>query len=260
MLLQQHKNWANNCNSEQKPFYYPWEAAVRWCGLIDKESIVMINLEGANNIPSRSIVAQLNSPCLRTRAEVIHHALENHRMPWCRDGKLCPPNDRPASARLSVLHEDLKRWIAENYPNEKPNFLFDEVERNTHNAITLEAYQTLDTENKRLKIENRDMRDRLEKGRGLYANALQQLNEANARIAALETAQTTDTKQPVQQQREQALLFWVEGVGRDTVITMTKPQIHDKLKRIDPIFRFSDFDKFWQKQQVIKLEAGKPTS
>jgi hypothetical protein len=51
----------------------------------------------------------------------------------------------------------------------------------------------------------------------------------------------------------------VEGMGRDTVMTMTKPQIHEALKKIDSIFHFSDFDKFWQKQQVIKLEAGKPT-
>jgi hypothetical protein len=87
----------------------------------------------------------------------------------------------------------------------------------------------------------------------------QQLGEANARIAELEAAQTNDTKQPIQQQREQALLFWVEGMGRDTVMTMTKPQIHEALKKIDSIFHFSDFDKFWQKQQVIKLEAGKPT-
>jgi hypothetical protein len=87
----------------------------------------------------------------------------------------------------------------------------------------------------------------------------QQLDEANARIAELEAKQSTDTKQPIQQQREQALLFWVEGMGRDTVMTMTKPQIHEALKKIDPIFRFSDFEKFWQKQQIIKLEAGKPT-
>jgi hypothetical protein len=87
----------------------------------------------------------------------------------------------------------------------------------------------------------------------------QQLDEAKARIAELEAKQSTDTKQPIQQQREQALLFWVEGVGRDVVVTMPKAQIQDALKRIDPIFRFSDFEKFWQKQKVIKLEAGKPT-
>jgi hypothetical protein len=259
MSVQQHKNWANNCNSEQKPFYYPWEAAVRWCELTNKEAVIMANLEGANNMPSRAIIAQLSAPCLLTRAQAIHHALENQKMPWCRDGKLCDPKDKPAGARLSVLHEDLKKWIAENYPDQKPKFLFDELERSTHSAITLEAYQTLEAENKRLEIENKDTRDRLEKGRGFYAELQRQLIEANARIAELEAAQSNDTKQPIQQQREQALLFWVEGMGRDTVMTMTKPQIQDALKRIDPIFHFSDFDKFWQKQQVIKLEAGKPT-
>jgi regulator of replication initiation timing len=195
MSVQQHKNWANNCNSEQKPFYYPWEAAVRWCELTNKEAVIMANLEGANNMPSRAIIAQLSAPCLLTRAQAIHHALENHKMPWCRDGKLCDPKDKPAGARLSVLHEDLKKWIAENYPDQKPKFLFDELERSTHSAITLEAYQTLEAENKRLEIENKEIRDRLEKGRGFYAELQRQLNEANARIAELEAQLSQQDKE-----------------------------------------------------------------
>lgn len=80
-----------------------------------------------------------------------------------------------------------------------------------------------------------------------------QLDKANARIAELEA-------KPIEQEkREQALLFWVEGVGRDAVMTMTKQQIHDSLKKIDPIFHIKDFDKFWQNQQVIKFKAGRRT-
>lgn len=187
MSVQQHKNWANNCNNEQKPYYYPWEAALRWCELFDAEPLIMGSLEGL--YPSREIATQLKAPCLRQRTETIIHALENNKMPWCRDGKLCPPSDKPAAHRLSVLHEDLKKWVAENYPEQKPKFLFDEIERTTHSAITLEAYQTLQTENKRLEIENKDMRDRLEKGRGFYSEIQRQLVEASARIAELEAIQ-----------------------------------------------------------------------
>lgn len=224
MSVQQHKSWANNCNGEQKPYYYPWEAAVRWCELTAKESIIMASLDGANNMPSRSIVAQLNAPCLLTRAQAIHHALENKKMPWCRDGKLCAPDDKPAGARLSVLHEDLKKWIAENYPDQKPRFLFDEIERSTHSAITLEAYQTVQTENKRLEIENKDMRDRLEKGRGFYAELQRQLIEANARIAELEAKQSSCSTEPTATSKASINAFF-KGLDASYGKTLDVPRI-----------------------------------
>jgi hypothetical protein len=81
----------------------------------------------------------------------------------------------------------------------------------------------------------------------------QELDAAKARIAYLEA-------KPIEQEkREQALLFWVEGAGRDKVLSMTKTQIHETLKKIDLIFEFKDFDTFWQKQQIIKLERGRPS-
>lgn len=88
---------------------------------------------------------------------------------------------------------------------------------------------------------------------------LEQLQAENEALKEQLDKLNNSTSHTIQQQREQALLFWVEGLGRDTVKAMSKPQIHAALKKIDPIFHFSDFDKFWQKQQVIKLEAGAPT-
>lgn len=88
---------------------------------------------------------------------------------------------------------------------------------------------------------------------------LEQLQAENEALKKQLDELNNSTSQTILQQREQALLFWVEGLGRDTVKAMSKPQIHEALKKIDRIFHFSDFDKFWQKQQVIKLEAGAPT-
>ncbi len=82
---------------------------------------------------------------------------------------------------------------------------------------------------------------------------LEQLQAENEALKKQLDALSNSTSQTILQQREQALLFWVEGLGRDTVKAMSKPQIHEALKKIDRIFHFSDFDKFWQKQQVIKL-------
>lgn len=42
--------------------------------------------------------------------------------------------------------------MAKNYPNQKPSFLFDTVEQQLHAGITVDAYQTLQAENKRLNI------------------------------------------------------------------------------------------------------------
>lgn len=82
---------------------------------------------------------------------------------------------------------------------------------------------------------------------------LEQVQAENEALKKQLDELNNSTSQTILQQREQALLFWVEGLGRDTVKAMSKPQIHAALKKIDPIFHFRDFDKFWQKQQVIKL-------
>jgi len=37
----------------------------------------------------------------------------------------------------------LKAWIAKEYPADKPAFLFDEVERNTHSAINADTFRAL---------------------------------------------------------------------------------------------------------------------
>ncbi|WLX58533.1 protein kinase [Klebsiella pneumoniae] len=57
-----------------------------------------------------------------------------------------------AKHRLTIRHSDLKAWMAKNYPNQKPSFLFDVVEQQLHAGITVDAYQTLQAENKRLNI------------------------------------------------------------------------------------------------------------
>jgi hypothetical protein len=45
---------------------------------------------------------------------------------------------------MTIRHTDLKAWMLRHYPDQKPKFLFDEVERNTHanyNAATFTALQ-----------------------------------------------------------------------------------------------------------------------
>ena len=46
--------------------------------------------------------------------------------------------------------QHLKDWIAATFPTDKPEFLFDAVERNVHPAISVEAFQALQADREAL--------------------------------------------------------------------------------------------------------------
>lgn len=48
--------------------------------------------------------------------------------------------------RRTVRHKDIKAWFTEFYPDQRPAFLFDEVERNTHAVINKDTFQDLKEE------------------------------------------------------------------------------------------------------------------
>jgi hypothetical protein len=52
---------------------------------------------------------------------------------------------------LTVRHVDLKAWMAHYYPGEKPAFLFDEIERALHPAISLDTVGALLAEREAIK-------------------------------------------------------------------------------------------------------------
>lgn len=137
-----------SCSSLEKAYYTPVEAALRWCNLIDHE-VMILTAVGENLLPSTRDFPQW--PCLRHNVEKIVDAIRNHDIPYGRDGKTVQPGEQVAKHRLTVRHSDLRAWMAENYPNQKPDFLFDEMEKQIHSGVTLDAYQTLLTENDRLK-------------------------------------------------------------------------------------------------------------
>ncbi|MCS6039414.1 hypothetical protein LNP20_17440 [Klebsiella pneumoniae subsp. pneumoniae] len=73
----------------------------------------------------------------------ILDAIHNGEIAYGRDGKTVSPGEQVAKHRLTIRHSDLKAWMAKNYPNQKPSFLFDVVEQQLHAGITVDAYQTL---------------------------------------------------------------------------------------------------------------------
>ncbi len=67
-----------SCNALEKPYFYPIEAALRWCGLIKHEPEILSRVS-ASGIPD--IAAFPQWPCLRANAEKIFDALLNDELP-----------------------------------------------------------------------------------------------------------------------------------------------------------------------------------
>lgn len=140
---------SKSCNALEKPFYRPVEAALRWCGLIEHESEILAALHGGSDTPRTGQFPRW--PCLQANTEKILDAIMHHNIPHGRDGKTVPDSEHVRADRVTVRHTDLREWMAKNYPDQKPGFLFDEVERNTHAAINADSFRALQADRDALK-------------------------------------------------------------------------------------------------------------
>jgi len=143
-----------NCNAMQKPWYNIPEAAVRWCNITNRT----ITLDSAG-LP----VPDPQNPCLRARAEHILDAVINFDLRHGRDGKTVPNDDHVARHRLTIRHSDLKEWMSDAFPDQKPAFLFDEIERNTHSSINADSFQALQADRDALQRQLHALKTDLEK-------------------------------------------------------------------------------------------------
>jgi len=131
---------AKSCSALEKPYYKPIEAALRWCNLISHE-IEILRGTGNELFPGIGVFPQW--PCLRANAEKIYDAILNGALPHGRDGRTVIHGDHVAKERLTIRHADLREWMAKHYPDQKPAFLFDEVERNTHASFNADTFRVL---------------------------------------------------------------------------------------------------------------------
>jgi len=139
-----------SCSALEKPFYWPIEAAIRWCGLIEHEAKILAML-GGNQIPQ---TGQFPSwPCLKANTEKILDAIEHGDIPHGRDGRTVTADDHVAPARRTVRHTDLREWMTKHYPDQKPVFLFDEIERKAHAAINADSFLALQVDRDALKTD-----------------------------------------------------------------------------------------------------------
>ncbi|MBN0016640.1 hypothetical protein JTL76_35700, partial [Pseudomonas aeruginosa] len=88
---------------------------------------------------------------LRLCTERIFDGILNGELPFGQNGITTRDSTLIDSPDLTVRHVDLKRWMRQHYPEQRPGFLFSRSERITHPFISLETGQAMLVERLALK-------------------------------------------------------------------------------------------------------------
>lgn len=110
-----------------KLFYRPVEVAIRWCGLMDFESLIT-QQDLSPSVPSSRFKQW---PCLAQKLDVLWDAIRHKELPHGCMGITNSSSEQVDPNLLTIRHNHLKSWISLYHPAEKPSFLFSELERST---------------------------------------------------------------------------------------------------------------------------------
>jgi len=194
----------NSCSSLQKSYYHAIEVALRWCGLTDYETEILETL-GVEDLPSVSMFPSW--PCLRINCEKMLDAIENKELAHGRDGKIVPEGEHVAVHRRTVRHNDLRAWMQKHYPGQKPPFLFDQVERGTHQAINADSFRALQADLSAYEA-------RIEKAKEAWLSQNGELKKAREEIKKLKSLNGNETLHP---RRRSSYLTLLEGLVLDVL-------------------------------------------
>ncbi len=182
--------WENDSCEHVQSYYtvYPVPvAAALWCGVppdeIDEHLKIAI-------LVHRAIYRHPYIKCLEPRCRAIHEAIEKGALQVSREnGKSFDGStEHVAPERRHVTRQNLKEWIATEFPADKPAFLFDEIERKTHAAINADTFRALQADRDSLQA-------RIEKAetwaKGMIAEKNALLGERDSLRAMVDRAMTT---------------------------------------------------------------------
>lgn len=124
-------------------------AAALWCGIPPNE--VHKYLEETHEV-TPGIYKHPTVKCLEAKCRAMQMAINDGNLPASRENGIIV-TDHIAPARRHVSRQHLKDWISKAFPNNKPNFLFDEVEQKTHTAINADSYLSLQADRDALRTE-----------------------------------------------------------------------------------------------------------
>jgi len=157
--------WESDSCEEVRAYYsayYIPQAAALWCG-VPAEMLNHILNQATET--TRNVYAHQKISCLEPRCRAIHDAIDNNKLPCGRDGKgrNLESEDHVAPERRTVSRQDLKEWIAKEFPSDKPEFLFDEIERKTHSAINAESFRALQADRDALNRQLKSAKESIQK-------------------------------------------------------------------------------------------------
>jgi hypothetical protein len=140
-----------------KVHYRPIEAAIRWSGVLEHEHQILSAL-GTRTLPAQDEFPTW--PTLRLNTERIYDGIINQELPWAVDGRAAHGEPRIERVDLTVRHIDLRTWMLRYYPEQRPAFLFADVERRTDQETTaaMDVLQLLllERDSLRTKVDHRE--------------------------------------------------------------------------------------------------------
>lgn len=131
----------NNNAPPSKVFYRPLEASIRWAGLLRFEHVILASISSPRNLPQSLDCPRWNE--LRLYTERIYDGILNGELPFGQNGITTLDSALFDSPDLTVRHIDLKCWMRQHYPEQRPGFLFSRSERIAHPFISLETGQAM---------------------------------------------------------------------------------------------------------------------
>lgn len=137
-----HKPWeVENCDEifAYHSIYPVPVAAALWCELppLEVDKYLKESLE-----VTPGVLRHPSVKCLEVKCRAIQNAITAGKLPVSREnGQVVAEHVAPARRHVSRQH--LKEWISNEFPSNKPTFLFDKVERTTHSSINAESFQAL---------------------------------------------------------------------------------------------------------------------
>lgn len=109
-----------------KAYYHPIEAAIRWSNLHHFEPVVMAQLGGRSRLDQNDFPRW---PKLFLNSERIFCAMLNGDLPYGIQGIDYHQPELITDPAVTIGEAHLKSWMMQNYPEEKPRFLFNVTER-----------------------------------------------------------------------------------------------------------------------------------
>ena len=170
------------------------EAAALWCG-IKKQDLPDV-ISKADQISTtgigRSIYKHPYISCIEPFTRAIAQAVDDRSLPHCReDGKVLGESDMAAHERRHVTGVALKKWIETAFPNDRPSFLFDDLERDTHTSISADAYRVLKIDRDALKIRIINAELEYRKLQSETRQLFEELNRLNSKLGSSNVTATT---------------------------------------------------------------------